>query len=165
MKSNTNNMNSETLKPSIFENNINQLRFFDSRASLCPTLGGKAVYMARSLNFLWNDTISFNDTELCNAVGQVFRQAKPSISTNYNGLRIYPVPSNGLLKIESKNHTSTIINLSIYNLMGQKLMSFTANSNSVELDLNKFNLSSGIYTAQVTYENNKTENGRFLYEK
>jgi hypothetical protein len=48
---------------------------------------------------------------------------------------------------------------------GKKLMSFTANSNTVELDLNKFNLSSGIYTVQVTYENNKTENGRFLYEK
>lgn len=134
-------------------------------AAQCPLKSGKAVYMARSLNFLWNDTISFNDTELCNAVGQVFRQAKPSTSTNYNGLHIYPIPSNGFLKIEPKNQTSTIINLSIYNLMGQKLMSFTANSNTVELDLNKFNLSSGIYTVQVTYENNKTENGRFLYEK
>lgn len=148
MRINTKNTYSKTLQPSTFENNINQLRFFDNRASLCPALGGKAVFKARTLFRFLNDTISFDDDSLCVVQGVLYRQVQEN--ENHEGsitvdLSVYPNPSSGIINIEfvEWNNDEYYV-LELYSSLGKGIDKFGVQSKTTQIDLSKYQLGSGL---------------------
>jgi len=72
-----------------------------SIASLCPALGGKAVYKARSLYALLNDSIYFDDDSLCVSQSVMFRlQENQNQAEILKAIeKIYPNPVIDILNI------------------------------------------------------------------
>lgn len=148
MRINTNDIYSKTLQLSIFEFNINQLRFFDSRASLCPALGGSAVYMARSIVVLFNDTMAFDDDSLCVSQGVSYRQAQENENherSSVSDLSVYPNPSSGIINIEFMEwNNDEYYVLELYSSIGKGIDKILVQSKSTQLDLSKYQLGTGL---------------------
>lgn len=65
-------------------------------------------------------------------------------------LNIYPNPSKGIFNVETTSKSNTIISLSVYNLLGEKLLFSITNLN--EINLTK--LSNGLYYLKIEIEKN-----------
>ena len=81
-------------------------------------------------------------------------------------INFYPNPSVGDLTIEISLSTSSNANISIYNALGEYVM--TVNEGFIKSDVYNVNLeslSSGIYYIRVTIDNNETVNKKFILTK
>jgi len=134
-----------------------------NRICFTNSLGGKAVYEARSLFYLFNDTVYFNDSLLCAQKGISFR--KGSESENVVSMSIFPNPNNGLFSAKILNSTVRIVHYKIYNLLGKVIVSKNTNENEIQIDLNSLNIANGLYIIEAIDENNKTYRKELSYEK
>ncbi len=83
------------------------------------------------------DNVYFADTALSNnnfAIGNI---------------KMYPNPTNGLFMIES---TEAIDNVSVYNIIGQKILSLAPKTNDATVDMSNFN--TGIYVVKTNIGGN-----------
>jgi len=132
--------------------------FFQSIIHICPLVGGSAIYRARALYNLLNDTIVYNDKLVCGNAGY-FRESQELLmpelskieSKNIN-FTIYPNPSKSKITIltEGFDKDAQIV---VYNLMGQLIESFkiTKGSTSNEIDISSW--SEGYYSIRCTSVN------------
>jgi hypothetical protein len=91
-------------------------------AGLCPALGGSAVYMARSIVVLFNDTLAFDDDSLCIAQGVWLRQAGNSNEATSNvekGIGVYPNPTNDVLYFTFDETDEDSYMLEIFDMFGK----------------------------------------------
>ena len=72
---------------------------------------------------------------------------------------VYPNPNNGIFTIESKELTSSIID--VYDLLGQKVKSIQISSTKTLIDLSNF--PKGVYLLIYT-DKNKKSNKRIILE-
>ena len=75
-----------------------------------------------------------------------------------SNVKMYPNPATNLLNIDANG---TIENISIFNLVGQKVLSETANSKQITVDISKLQL--GVYVIKTTV-NGKVATSRFIKE-
>ncbi len=122
-------------------------------AHLCPALGGSAVFKARSLYALINDTALYNDDGVCLQQGIMYRMSKNDMSNSNNNLnqflRIYPNPTTGKFIIRSilPEHNDYIIK--IMNSMGQSIYNKSIRiSGEFEVDVLNY-VTQGLYLIQV----------------
>lgn len=81
---------------------------------------------------------NWNNTDTCQAVG-----IKPVALNNENDIRIYPNPIREALQVEVSDFQGGEYSMRIFNLLGQRLLSFAIRQPVTELDLS--GLSRGIY--------------------
>lgn len=138
-------------------------------ATLCPALGGKAVYKARSIVYAYNPNAYFDNDSLCAIYGIQYRKADQSVSLIRNKavLMVYPNPTNDIIRISLENkHSETKIKyLRVVNMMGQVILSKQITEQEINLSLQSLVTSSGILLIQVTDELNNHYQTRIVYEK
>nr|MBK9650394.1 T9SS type A sorting domain-containing protein [Bacteroidota bacterium] len=124
-------------------------------AQQCPLAGGQAVYIARNLLRLVNDSIEYFDDAVCLQMG-IFRMGK------YNellrtGISIVPNPAKNLVTIRVLNSVSGLCKISIGDALGKIQMrtKLDCKENTKTIDVSQ--LSNGIYTIKVQTDVNSIE--------
>lgn len=117
-------------------------------SSLCPALGGKAVFKARTLLRFLNDTLYFDDDSLCVSQGVLYRQAQVNENherSSVSDLSVYPNPSSGIINIEfvEWNNDEYYV-LELYSSIGKRIDKILVQSKSTQLDLSKYQLGTGL---------------------
>lgn len=109
-------------------------------ASQCPYLAGDAVYSARSMYFLVNNTKLFDDDAICASAGVFKREKKPK-PTQEASITMTPNPSSAQVSIAIKGKGEAISAI-VYNSLGAMEGTFNF-TGYTELDVTS--LSNGIY--------------------
>ncbi len=130
---------------SFVEFNESEKNIIDSIASVCPLLGGNAVFLARSIQFSYNDSIFYDDLLLCNQQGVYNRLAnKDSIyELKEEHFVVYPNPSTGELNIYLSS--GDIYSIQIFNLLGQLVFKESDLKLKTTVLIDKEKLANGTY--------------------
>ncbi len=127
------------------ENQTNTIQYI---AYQCPMLGGKAVFRARSLFSLQDDSVDFETLDLCaNPSGRIVANPLKSISD----LSISPNPANQSVIVKLDAKTRQQGQLYIYNSLGNLFLQQMYETPSVEINVSAF--PNGMYLF-------KTDNGK-----
>ncbi len=130
---------------SFVEFNESEKNIIDSIASVCPLLGGNAVFLARSIQFSYNDSIFYDDLLLCNQQGVYNRMSnKDSIyELKEEHFVVYPNPTNGELNIYLSSGDKYSIR--IFNLLGLLIIEEFDLKLKATIHLDKENIANGSY--------------------
>ncbi|MBX7242016.1 MAG: T9SS type A sorting domain-containing protein [Bacteroidia bacterium] len=136
-----------TIAREIYTFTPTQLQQIIDIANQCPLAGGTAVYKARGLWSTVNDSLFFDDTGVCNALGMSMRKAQTEAKLTKDKPMIYPNPANQTLNIYCPEIKDAGTQLIFYNLMGQKVHSSAIEKTHQQITLT--GLRSGIYLVQI----------------
>jgi len=122
-------------------------------AHLCPALGGTAVFKARSLYALVNDTALYNDDGVCLEQGVMYRLSKTNSANEgkvlNTPLTVFPNPTNGKFILKSKFELPLKVQIRILNSLGQVLHNELVEIKG-EYEVNALNAKAGgLYFVQV----------------
>lgn len=129
-----------------------QVAEIEEIARLCPSLGGEAVFKARSLYELISDTAFYNDEMTCLQQGVIFRlsqEDKPSKVSASNYFKVIPNPNNGNFKLKCNLNETQLIEVRIVSTLGQVVYHQKFNFESEEYFDCLLNKAQGVYFIQV----------------
>jgi len=146
---------------------ISEQQQIEAVASLCPLIGGAAVFKARTLLLLFNDTLFFDDKKICGLEGLVYRMAStnsPSETIVEQTVQLFPNPTNGILKGSFTIAPETSYQLRMYNTLGQIVFEKQIVGQTWEINLKSLNIQSGIYFTELSaFEGSNTFKNRVVY--
>jgi len=117
-----------------------------SIAIQCPFAGGPAVYRARGLYLVVNDSIYFDDEEACNSIN--YRISADMGIPDYF-VFAYPNPAQDILTFDYELIDFNDASVSIFDLTGRLILEKALNIDETQSKINLANLSSGIYFYRV----------------
>ncbi len=123
-------------------------------AEQCPTEGGPAVYRARTMVTLVNDTLNFEDACIqtnSNRNSHTTSQGKVLLD-----LTIIPNPAQNKISIVLSDKFSGVCKIQIINALGSDVLSEQRNYNQKSISVNTSSLLPGVYTVKVLIEENYT---------
>jgi hypothetical protein len=122
-----------------------------SIAQQCPYEGGAAVYTARSLLRIINDSIEYFDDIVCLQAGY-FRETDNRVE-NKQIIKVVPNPANGYIELFALRTHEGIGEIQIYNSLGEciYLSSSELGAKLKRVDISNF--APGIYTIKVNLNN------------
>ena len=127
----------------------------DSISTVCPLLGGDAVFRARSLQATYNDTLFYQDTELCNQQGVYYRLSQQQQVDQFESvaekLLLFPNPAKEFLNVHLTSDNKDGYTVSIYNVLGQKIFEKANCVSSFVLPLSALQLRSGLYFFEMRH--------------
>lgn len=134
-----------------------QVSDIEEIARLCPSLGGEAVYRARSLYAIISDTAFYNDELTCLQQGVLFRIRgdKESKSNSIKEFKVVPNPNTGLFTLKANLEESQLLQIRVVSTLGQIVF-----NERVKFDVEHnfdclLNKSQGLYFIQVLNEAGK----------
>ena len=123
-------------------------------AQLCPLAARSAVYRARDMYALINDTLQYSDSAVCAFEGY-FRESTnvlyPALTkkeNHSNYFKALPNPASERVLFTFKANDSTS-DLTIYNLSGNIIYSTVLNANTNQLSIDISNFVKGVYIAHI----------------
>jgi len=120
-------------------------------AIACPYQGGTAVYSARAIAEIFNDSLEYNDELSCANAGS--RNSNDSqITISDEEIKIVPSPATGFAEIIIPKHYAGGCGLIITDAMGRKKYDATLDCGIKRHSLNLQQLDAGIYFVQVKAE-------------
>ncbi|HNG85164.1 MAG TPA: hypothetical protein PLX94_11355 [Bacteroidia bacterium] len=125
-------------------------------AVLCPHVGGKAVYKARSFMTLLNDTIEYDDTSVCTQAGYRKAAANEQTKEIKESIRIVPNPASNKIGVELTGIDDGICKIQIRNALNEIVYDSEFNCSEKNHLINVNYLSGGIYSITVNADNKKS---------
>ncbi len=124
-------------------------------ASQCPFAGGSAVERARSYVALINDSVYYDDLNICLQSG-IYRMANVDSekTNNSNSIIIKPNPANDKVEVNLIGKFEGVCKVEFINAFGQTSLMEEMNCNETLKSINVSHLQQGIYTIKV-YINNQ----------
>jgi len=117
---------------------------------ICPKLGGSGVFKARSILAMFNDTLNFNDDELCAQQGIQYRKAQTTYAKNKsNNVQVFPNPVLNEIKIKIDQEIKSTVTVRILNNLGQEVFKGNYNEQNIVLKQGILELANGCYNIHV----------------
>jgi hypothetical protein len=118
-------------------------------ASQCPYSGGPAVYKARGLYYLLNDTVIYDDRTICSGSGYRSLSSVQNDKLLYSmeTPKIYPNPADDKATLVYRIKEDGIFE--IYNTLGEKQSIHKLNSKAYEYNFDTSKLIDGVYYYKV----------------
>ena len=116
-------------------------------ANQCPYYGGEAVYRARAILELVNDSLIYNDDMNCLPYG-IYREGKGIVEDSNSKITVKPNPANSYIKVKVNCRENEMYDVEIINAIGQKVLNTTLQCNK-ENNISISYLQQGIYTVTV----------------
>lgn len=125
-----------------------------SIAQQCPYAGGKAVYQARAMLSLLNDTIEYNDLAVCSQNG-IYRQiiSQDINQTSYIDFRLIPNPALQRVTVELNFRNDNNILFEIRNVLGAIIKKLDIDKGITSITLSIENFEEGIYFVRARKDN------------
>ncbi len=119
-------------------------------ANLCPFEGGVAVYQARTLVALFNDSIVYNDDMVCLQSG-IYRMGSTKNEIKSEELKIIPNPASDEVTILTGSKNGICL-IELFNVMGEKLLTEKLDCKVNEHKISVKNFANGIYSMKLKTE-------------
>ncbi|MCW5931884.1 MAG: T9SS type A sorting domain-containing protein, partial [Bacteroidetes bacterium] len=127
--------------------------------------GGPAVEKARSFIALLNDTIAYNDDNICLQSG-IYRFASDSAKTiEESKIIIQPNPASNEISIILKGNFEGLCSVQIQNVIGETVLTDEMNCKDSIHKINLLNIPQGIYMVKVNVNNSTFVNTKFVIIK
>jgi hypothetical protein len=137
-----------------------------SVAQQCPSSGGEAVFRARELIRLVNDSIEYDDASVCGQMG-IYRKKQLAIGKNHSiELLLIPNPAKEQVQLilsGFKPHREIMV--AIHDLTGRLLDQKSLTTNLISVVLNTANLSNGVYVVDVTTDMHEEGSTKMIINK
>lgn len=133
----------------------------------CPLKSATAVYKARGMYSIVEPFTRFDNYSICASQGMQYRLAQEKEeeeAIEHEKLMVYPNPNAGLLHIEM-NEIDDVAQFEIVNTLGQTILQWQHSDARQSLDLNKLQISSGMYYIRVKQANASIMQQKFIYQK
>ncbi|MBK6818880.1 MAG: T9SS type A sorting domain-containing protein [Bacteroidetes bacterium] len=156
-------------------------------ATMCPYIGGTAVYKARGLYSMYQPALMYDDIAICNAIGvykpngnsnnpkgifdnenKYLQTLKPTnrILEKYSEypFTLYPNPASTTVTIAyelSKNQKGLVI---VYDILGREQMKIDLHSDNNKVSINVSLLKQGLYTYKYLVNNRQQITGKLLIQ-
>ncbi|MBL0095421.1 MAG: T9SS type A sorting domain-containing protein [Bacteroidetes bacterium] len=130
----------------------------------CPSSGGPSVHWARILVSLLNDTIVYNDGDVCATMG-IFKQVKTNNGESATNLICFPNPSSTSIQLLFNGLNGLEYTLEIHDRSGKLVLSKKFNSASGMYYLNTSSLSNGLFHVLVRDHKGKIAKSKFIVSK
>ncbi len=130
----------------------NQVLTLYEIAHQCPYAGGKAVYQARTIYKLVNESEEYDDLYTC-ATNGIYRKATNSVSVPINNLNIFPNPTTDIATINFIGEQSENCTLEIFSIEGEKIQQIDLPCDKNSVDVSTSEINAGIYIVKI-YSNN-----------
>ena len=124
-------------------------------ASQCPYVGGKAVERARTYIALINDSISYDDTNIClqSGVYRIGNDTTEKIKSTY--IKIKPNPANDKVTIQLTGIVDGICKIQIRNVLNEVIQDYVFDCKKQKYIINVSSLKQGIYSITVNANRKK----------
>jgi hypothetical protein len=132
-----------------------------SVANQCPYKGGNAVFRARVLMSILNDTLSYDDGNTCLQQG-IYRVAVPGKIENYRRIIIQPNPANTQARIILNGYQYESCELTITNMLNEVITKIQFNCNNSESHLDLSRIAPGAYYVKIEMDNEYTETKKLI---
>ncbi len=124
----------------------------------CPSLGGNAVFAARSLYALV-ENVNFDDLALCNARSEPVQGLKIKKVETF---KISPNPATDMLTVNQSTEKAETGEWLIFDTAGKLLLSKKVTENETQTNINIQGLSEGIYFVSFVVNGEKRFNQKFI---
>ncbi|MBL7773283.1 MAG: T9SS type A sorting domain-containing protein [Chitinophagaceae bacterium] len=118
-------------------------------ASQCPYVGGKGVYLARTLYANIDPSKTYNDEILCttnfNQKGVSSNQILEKESGEFDKINLYPNPATDKVTLAYSIQPTTLSEVIITDLMGKKIQTISLNHFTDKIDISTVELQKGVY--------------------
>jgi len=155
-----------TIAKGIYNFTIAQSGSLLSIGQQCPMLGGNAVYKARGMYAMINDTIRYDDVNTCLQNGVILREQYHSY-TNSTASSVFIVPNpakqNATLYYQLPENAKG--KMLMFDIVGKNQITKELNKNSSQIDIDVSNLSDGIYFYKVLTDGFEIGNGKLAVIK
>ena len=125
-------------------------------AVLCPHVGGKAVYKARSFMTLLNDTIEYDDTSVCTQAGYRKAAANEQTKEIKESIRIVPNPASNKVAVELTGIDDGICRIQIKSVLNEIVYTSEFNCSEKQHYIHLNSLSEGMYAIDINAGNKKS---------
>ena len=129
---------------------LNQLdNLFNYAASLlnialqCPLSGGPAVYRARSLYYIIDPTMDYDDEQICLQGGYLFKTSR-NLTKNS---KLYPNPSNSIVSIVYNVESNSV--LQIFDCYGRIINNYSIDPKNFIFSFETENFENGLYNYRI----------------
>lgn len=148
-----NNIYLRTIAKGKYKFTNEQLSDIFSIANQCPDAGGPAVYSARSLYALVNDTIIYNDDSLCASIAREFLPENEQADENNNDVIMYPNPTSTEVNFYFYHSLDNPVIIQFYNILGVKFYEKQIFNGANDAMINTTDFSDGIYLVRIINNN------------
>jgi hypothetical protein len=121
----------------------------NSIAQQCPAAGGEAVFRARAMLALVNDSIVYNDDMACLTAG-IYRET--AIEADYFDFELIPNPAGDRVTVKINNVQEGFCKINILNILGNKVLETKVDCQQLEHVINTQSLQPGMYFVDVEFE-------------
>jgi hypothetical protein len=132
-------------RPDAIVNNYSQLL---SIAHQCPAAGGKAVFQARAMLLLINDSIQYDDENACLLAG-IYREV-PVEAINFN-YELIPNPARDAVTLRILTKQIGFCNIEITNILGAKILETKVDCEKSEHIIQTHQLNPGTYLVKIRF--------------
>jgi len=158
----------KTVLQNSFSFSVSDSSALNISALLCLALGGSAVYMARSIVVLFNDSLAFDDDSLCVLQNVLLRQANDTASVHEtrNKIQVYPNPTQDLIYIEFGIAIERPYAIKLFDVTGRLMLSMPLKDQIQSISLTEYINSAGIYFYTIRNEDgNESYHGKVNFIK
>jgi hypothetical protein len=108
--------------------------------------GGKAVFRARNLIWMLDETLTFNDEAACQAIG-IYKESQSSsnLMNKYPSFSLQPNPANETVNIVFSEMQSNSSQITIKDITGRIVLNQLIDNSSLSVEINTSHFDQGIY--------------------
>ncbi|MBK8848419.1 MAG: T9SS type A sorting domain-containing protein [Bacteroidetes bacterium] len=128
-------------------------------ASMCPYIGGEAVYQARSYLSLNGDSLLYDDATICAANG-IYKIKSTSFENC--GIHILPNPAKDQITIHTNLKTDEAISLEIKDVIGKLVLITNCKLNNGEAKISLEHINQGTFFINIGLKNGMLYNGKII---
>jgi hypothetical protein len=132
----------------------------NSIAQQCPAAGGEAVFRARAMLALVNDSIVYDDVMACLQSGIYKQSTQPEKKFDFE---LIPNPSRDAVIVKMINAKSGICNMKIVNVLGNSVLESKIDCEQIEHLILTHNLMPGMYFVNVEFEQERGYSSKSIH--
>lgn len=122
------------------------------RKHIIPLKGGEAVYHARTLYALINDSMEYDDENICTAMG--YRLKQKETNNGFVAMEVSPNPAKNYFDISWNSYLDSKLVLKCIDVYGKCMLLQELNAKNNTIRIQADNLSNGMYQI-VLFDNNE----------
>lgn len=126
-------------------------------ANQCPMLGGNAVFKARSLYWLIDDSYDFDDQLICLPFGIVVKNV---VEQQANEVSIVPNPATDEATLVLTRETEALAYLTLYNTVGSEVLRVLVPKGVTRHAFSTANIAPGLYHYKVLGDGGRMGGGK-----